>query len=138
RNKNDTTEFISKYYTINITRTLYGAHAKYNEEEEIQFNGEVYDVRNEQPKSVNVKLSMEEWLDFIRALSTCCLDKWESKVAYSYSSSSSHKGVLYAYFSSKGKPSGGRYEFPIKNTKQPNLNEFEKVIEDMIAKMRNH
>jgi hypothetical protein len=106
--------FRNKRHTV-ITRTLYGARATYDEEE--------------------IKLNIEEWLDFVRALSTCCLDKWEKKIV-PYDPYSGKGGVLYVDFSSKGKPYVDHYEFPIKDTELPNLKEFEKVMEDMAAKIR--
>jgi hypothetical protein len=110
----------NKYY-IEVTRTLYGARARYFKEN---------------PKEqINVLLNIEEWLDFIRALFTCCLDKWEKTppIADYYILK---KGKLYVNFSSKGNAYTDRYEFSIKDAKQPNLKKFEKIMEDMVTKVK--
>jgi hypothetical protein len=122
-------EIWSKYY-FQITRTLYGARIIY------------YGKGG----SLEAKLSIKEWLDFIRALFICCPDKWQ-KDSY---------GVL-TYFSSKDKPYDESYEFPIKDksyyeydyyheydefpikdTDHPSLKKFEKVIESAISKIREN
>jgi len=101
-------EFKNKY---TIRRTLYGAR--------------------EDSEYLNVtKLNIEEWLDIIRALYTCCLDKWELVPEYDYF----REETLYIYFS-KGSPYDERYEFPIKSGKLPNVKEFEKAMEYIIAKI---
>ncbi|MDR2581870.1 MAG: hypothetical protein LBC75_00130 [Fibromonadaceae bacterium] len=107
---------------LEINRTLYGALAEYHGKE---------------PKeNINVKLNIEEWLDFIRALYTCCLDKWErvpkrldgdGGVGYGTS------GMFYIFY---GEDSRAYDEISIKSGKLPNVKEFEKIMEDIIAKMR--
>jgi hypothetical protein len=109
-------------YKFEITRTLYGARILYYS-----------DVPTEW---IEAKLNIEDWLDFIRALFTCCLDKWEKKFQTIGSYYLSRKGEFYVLSSSKDKPYDGRYEFPIKNAKQPHFKEFEKTMENMIAKIR--
>ncbi|MDR2595409.1 MAG: hypothetical protein LBC87_11625 [Fibromonadaceae bacterium] len=105
-------------YSFEITRTLYGARV-------VDFSkiGTV------------TKLSMEEWLDIIRALSTCCLDKWELVAEQVGRYPSELGGMFYIYSSSKNRPYDEHYEFPIKSGQLPNVNEFEKVWEDIIAKI---
>jgi hypothetical protein len=97
-------------YELEITRTLYGARLMDNEDFTV------------------VKLNTEEWLDLIRALYTCCLDKWEKK----------SKGEFYVYFSNKGELYDDNYVFSIKDAGQPNLKEFEKIMEDMVAKIKRN
>jgi hypothetical protein len=107
-------------YNLEINRTLYGARAIYSTKNSYEW--------------IEVKLNMEEWLDFIRALYTCCLDKWEPS-NYNYDCSLC-KGTLWVHSNEDFLLHYN--EFPIKNTKQPNLNEFEKVIEDMITKIKRN
>jgi hypothetical protein len=97
-----------------ITRTLYGAR--------------LMDYKD----LTEVKLNTEEWLDFIRALYTCCLDKWKYQGKDYYDISGERE--LYVYFSSEEKPYDDYYVFPTKDAELPNLNEFEKIMEDMIAR----
>jgi hypothetical protein len=108
-------------YELEITRTLYGARTKFIEN---------------QNSLVEVRLNIEEWLDFIRALSICCLDKWERvpRQIGRYSPSEVG-GVFYIYSSSKGSAYDERYEFPIKSGQLSNLKKFEKVMENIIEKV---
>jgi len=106
-------------YEFQITRTLYGARAR-------------YDIRNSSgqfEEAIEVRLSIEEWLDFIRALSACGLDKWEKmpSVPYHYEVK---KGTFFVDFSSKGKARTDRYVFPVAGT--------EKVMEDMVEKIMKY
>jgi hypothetical protein len=107
-------------YKLRITRTLYGARAIY--------------VGEEQEEWVDVKLNIEEWLDFIRALYTCCFDKWD-KNPISHRYYNEIEGVLWVSFSSKGKPYTYNNRVRIKD-QLPNLNGFEKAMKDMVAKIR--
>jgi hypothetical protein len=111
-------------YELEITRTLYGAQARY-----LSKNGGLNGL-------IEAKLNIEEWLDIIRALSTCCLDKWErvSKSIGRYYRV--EDGVFYIYSSSKNRVYDERYEFPIKSGQLPNLDEFQKVMDDIVAKIR--
>ncbi|MDR2556018.1 MAG: hypothetical protein LBC64_11425 [Fibromonadaceae bacterium] len=111
-------------YELEIIRTLYGARVVW------------YFSENPRELIDNVKLNTEEWLDFIKALYTCCLDKWErvpeirqSDFWYDLS-----RGTFYIY-SSKNSPYDERYAFPFE-TRKANLEEFQKVMEDIIAKIR--
>ena len=112
-------KFLSYEYIIEITRTLNGARVKY---------------RNAQ-ENIKVKLSVEEWLDFIKALSNCCLNKWEKTPSY-YLDMDDPYNKFYVCTSSKGKPEGECYEFNIDNAKLTNLEGFKKVMEDMVVKIR--
>jgi hypothetical protein len=106
-------EFKNKY---TIRRTLYGAR--------------------EDSEYLNVtKLNIEDWLDIIRALYTCCLDKWELVPKYDYYYL--REETLYIYFS-KGSLYDERYEFPIKSGQLTNLEEFQKVMDDIVAKIRKN
>jgi hypothetical protein len=118
-------------YKLRITRTLYGAQARY--------------VGEDSEEQIEVRLSIEEWLDFIRALYTCCFDKWEKNpVPHHYYDRI--EGVLWVSFSSKGKPYTDYYRWFIEDypynrirvkNKLPNLDEFEKAMKDMIAKIES-
>jgi len=123
--------YFDRKYDIEITRTPYGAatsHSGKNPREDI-----------------DARLSIEEWLDIIKDLYTCCLDKWE-RVPRPTNANTNNKykrwagGTFYVYTSSSH-PYSEYYTFPIKyqfKVKPPNLEEFEKVMEKIIAKIRKN
>jgi len=112
-------------FSLIITRTRYGAQATYEEKPGEQ---------------IVARFDIEEWLDIIRDLYTCCLDKWERVPQPTNKYMSTVGGWFYIYSSSKH-PYSEDYAFPIRyhiKAKPPHLKEFEKVLEDIIEKIKKH
>jgi len=111
----------SSEYRIETIRILNGVRITY--------------YRENPPEFIKVRLSLEEWLYFINALSNCCFDKWKKPSPSRYNSSYS-KGNVFVCSSNKDKYKGECYEFPTKEANLPNLEEFKKIMEDFVAKIR--
>jgi hypothetical protein len=101
--------------SITVTRTLKGARAQYS-----------YNDLTE------TELSMGEWLDFIRALYKCGIDKLESKSG-KYKSGGMNWGISI-YTSDKEKPD----KFSQYNSTLPNYDELKKVMAAMETRIRRN
>jgi len=118
--------FRNNGYTLEITRTLYGARAEYNKYQSGEHSGELMEI----------KLNTEEWLDIIRALSTYCLGKLKLVPKPISNDYSNKKGSIYIYFSGRNIPYDERYEFIVKSGRLQNFKKFEKVMKNIIAKIK--
>jgi len=122
-------------YRVSVTRTATGAIANY-----VLLGGN-------NPKDLEVELSTEEWLDFIEALSKCDIDKWENEYDRS---SPTHSGPsisysgwgLYIYSLDQNYNTREPYKADPPKKKYlgykehpPNWDKFEKVFDDMAAKI---
>lgn len=105
-------------YEITVTRTLKGARAKYKFDHPFD-------------KS-EIELDIGEWLDFMRALNKCRIDKWQKEYG-KWTGDGDNKWSLYIYSSDKDK-------FDIfsgyDSSPPPNWDEFKKVIRSMETRIR--
>jgi len=83
---------------------------------------------------VELELSLEEWLDFIRAIHKCDIEEWERKEENEEESEISQKSEweLTVYSSDEY----DSYTFSGKDTYPPNWKKFKKIMDDMMARTR--
>jgi len=93
-------------------------------------------VRYEQDanaKPLELELNIDEWLDFVRALYKCNINKWEKKYG-EWSVFGNEERILNIYSLDKN-----LFKFSVfsnSNAYPPNWTEFNKVIDDMVARIK--
>jgi hypothetical protein len=89
---------------------------------------------DDEDDDLEVELSMEEWMDFIRGISKCRIDEWEKEYNYNPDSvskalfMSDRQWILRVISSDKDKST---YNYGRGKLKPANWNEFEKVMNGM-------
>jgi len=111
-------------FQITVTKTVTGALVEYDMKQRTF-------PRDEKSEHLNIELDIAEWQDFARTLYKCQINEWEKR--YGLYTSGDNIWRLEILSSNKEEPDtfSGRSGYP------PNWKKFEKVIENIVAKIKS-
>jgi len=112
-------------FHIAVTKTATGALVKYDMEQRTF-------PKNEKLEHLDIELDIGEWQNFARALYKCKINEWEKRYGL-YTSPGDNIWRLEILSSNKDEPDtfSGKSEYP------PNWKKFERVIDDMVEKIKD-